>query len=196
MNFDKKKGKKIIKKYNSSAPFYESRYKSIQFNKYLQIFSNFELEGKNIIDVGCGTGLIFDFLNKNYNSIRTTYFSLVGVDMSNKMLDIFKEKLSQFSILNHKVNLIRADLEYLPFRSERFNTLFSFTSYQNLSNIEKGFSESLRVLKNKAETYISVLKKSINQQDFINLIKPRLINMKIIDNQKIEDLIIEGILNK
>lgn len=189
------KQKRIIKKYNSSAPFYERRYKKIQYNKYLQIFSEIELIGKIILDAGCGTGLIAEFLLENKDRKDVCPFAWVGVDISNNMLKEFREKNEQLGLLSHKMNLVQADIEHLPLRSNRFNTLISITSYQNVPNIKQGVKESIRASKDGAEAYISVLKKTVKKSEFLSLIKPIIDDIKIIDNQSIEDLLIKGTIN-
>lgn len=190
------KRKRILKKYNSSAPYYERRYKSIQYNKYFQLFSEFKLEGKIILDVGCGTGLLTNFINENKCNGKKIPFTFVGVDISNKMLDKFNEKKDNLDILSNKINLIQADLEHLPLRSNSFNTLISITSYQNVPNIKQGVYESIRASKSKAEAYISVLKKGVNKSQFLDLIETQVEDIKVINNQSIEDLIVEGTINK
>jgi len=188
--------KNIREKYNSSAPFYDRRYQQIQFNKYLQLFSGFELEGKIIIDAGCGTGLMTEFFIEKFNKTCLSNYKLVGVDISDNMLRKFKEKLDFSNNLDKKVNLIQSDLEHLPLRANKFNTLISITAYQNLAKVEEGLEESVRVSKNMANAYISVLKKKIDQTIFLTLINNVMINTKVFDNQSIEDIIIEGHINK
>lgn len=177
------KRERILKKYNSSAPFYERRYKSIQYKKYLHLFLEFKLGGKIILNVRCGTGLLIDFLNEEQYKEKKIPLSYVGVDISNKMLDKFNEKKEELNILSNKINLIQTDLENLPLRSNKFNALISITSYQNVSNIKKGINESIRASKSGAEACISILKESINNSRFLSLIEPQIDDVKIINNQ-------------
>ena len=111
------------------------------------------------------------------------------------MLKEFREKNEQLGLLSHKMNLVQADIEHLPLRSNRFNTLISITSYQNVPNIKQGVKESIRASKDGAEAYISVLKKTVKKSEFLSLIKPIIDDIKIIDNQSIEDLLIKGTIN-
>ncbi|MFX1590929.1 MAG: hypothetical protein ACFFC1_22570, partial [Promethearchaeota archaeon] len=64
-NYDKKK--EIISKYNSTATFYDKRYRKIQEEKYRIILSDFLLEkNKIVLDAGCGSGLLFEFIVKKF----------------------------------------------------------------------------------------------------------------------------------
>jgi ubiquinone/menaquinone biosynthesis C-methylase UbiE len=188
--------KNIRERYNSSAPFYDRRYKRIQNNKYVQLFSGFELKGKIIFDAGCGTGLMAKFFIEQENRPHLSNWSLVGVDISDKMLKEFSEKFKSPSLVAKRISLIQADLENLPLRANKFNTLISITAYQNLGSIKEGVEESVRISKNMANAYISVLKKKIDQSIFLSLIDDVMTNIKVFDNQSIEDLIIEGLINK
>ena len=58
---NKNKKKNIIKKYNASSHFYDKRYKKIQKEKYEILLKNYQAHGKLILDLGCGTGLSFEW---------------------------------------------------------------------------------------------------------------------------------------
>ena len=151
------KKKIIIEKYNASSQFYDKRYRKIQEEKYEIVLRNYRANGKLILDLGCGTGLFFSFLAEslfNYEKIKYTYIAL---DISWNMLLRFKSKINNTK--KNSVDLILSDIEYLPFRENKFCSIFSLTSFQNLPHIPKGIEESLRVGKNNADYKFSILKK-------------------------------------
>ncbi len=196
--FNKTKKKEIIEKYNSTSHFYDNRYKEIQELKYSYITEQINLNHKHILDAGCGTGLFLIYLlDKMDFKEKNNGFLYVGIDISQKMLDKFSLKFEDVNpILSKRINLVLADLENIPFRNNKFDILFSLTSYQNLPNMKKGFKESMRILKNKAEIRISILKKKKNINSIISSLKNKIIVNKIVDNRDIEDIIIEGRINK
>ncbi|MFX0019632.1 MAG: class I SAM-dependent methyltransferase [Candidatus Hermodarchaeota archaeon] len=192
-NYNKKK--EIIRKYNSTANFYDKRYRKIQEEKYRIILSNFLLEkNKIILDAGCGSGLLLEFIVKNkINKIK--FFNYIGIEISLNMLKRFADKCRNLSI-NLNINLILSDIEHLPFRENRIDSIFSITSLQNLPNISKGIIEILRVGKHMANLEISILKKNLDLDLLISLLNSKLIDIKIKNIQSIEDVIIQGKLIK
>jgi len=188
------KKNKIITDYNSSAHFYDSRYKQIQEEKYSLILNGYDINGKMVIDLGCGTGLLLEFIDStnNQSSLKYTY---VAVDISFNMLLKLKNKTLK-SNREKFINLLLSDAENLPFRENTFNCIFSITLFQNIPNIEKGIYELLRVSTQKCDLKFSILKKEIKLQTLLALLEPMMRDLEIIDKEHIEDIIIQGSIIK
>jgi len=184
------KKEKIIEKYNSTAHIYDKRYSDIQAEKFKNILNNFTLEGKKILDIGCGTGLFQEYIQKYLNFNKKSPFSFVVTDISYNMLTLFLEKKkNRIFQFEDKINIVLSDIGKLPFRSNAFNSIFSLTSLQNLPSINEGVHESLRVAKNGAEMRFSILKKSINIDKFTSILKPYSTNLKMFNKNHLEDFI-------
>jgi len=193
-NFDKKR--KIIHDYNSTSSFYDKRYNQIQKEKYEIILNNFNFHEGLILDAGCGTGLLLEYILSLYEQKDENNYRYVGIDISWDMLKAFDSKLRKLAN-KINVNLILSDIENLPLRNNIFHSIFSITTIQNLSNIKLGMKSLIRVGKDRAELNLSILKKKLNLREFIGkLIMPYIINPKIISNNRIEDIIIQGRLLK
>ena len=189
----KKKKQEIIKNYDLTSDFYDKRYVKIQYEKYNLVFQNFELTNKIILDAGCGTGLLFDYFLNFFERKFIVNYHYVAIDISNNMLKEFKSKLEQkVESIRTKVNLILSDLENLPIRENIFDSIYSFTSFQNLPDIFKGLSESFRVIKDGADVYFSILKKKLNMEQVNLRLQTSLKNMKIINQEFLEDIIFMG----
>ena len=99
------------------------------------------LQDKNkILDMCCGTGDIAGLL-LHYNKT----LEITGVDFSEKMLDIAKNKYGQ------KINFKFADVTDLPFLDNEFDIITIFFGLRNVQNRDKAIKEGYRVLKTGGE---------------------------------------------
>ena len=114
------------------------------YDKTLEFLDSFErnelkrmiysAKGKKVLDVGCGTGRLFpEFQKMN--------FDITGIDVSQKMIDIAKNRC-------HKAKLLVGDVENLPFKDDSFDVVVASFVVVHLKYLEKAFSEIYRVLKN------------------------------------------------
>ena len=95
-----------------------------------------EIPYHTALDLGCGTGEMMRLiLQQNKDK------SLYGIDLSEKMLEVAKEKLG-----NH-VNLILSDSEQLPFSDSFFDVVYCSDSFHHYPAPDKVLSEVYRVLK-------------------------------------------------
>jgi demethylmenaquinone methyltransferase/2-methoxy-6-polyprenyl-1,4-benzoquinol methylase len=111
-----------------------------------------------ILDVGCGTGLLF-------NHVAEKAETIVGLDISRKNLLQAKERSKKFD----NVHLILADADNLPF-NEVFSHAFAVTLIQNMPNPAKTLKEVERVTKNDAVIVVTGLKKRFSLEDFVKLL--------------------------
>lgn len=194
LNKDLDKKKNIIEKYNSTSSFYDNRYSKIQKEKYKILFRNCNLNYKTILDAGCGTGLLIEYVyDLNIDNIKKKV-KYIGIDISWKMLMNFCNKSKKKD--NEEINLILGDVENLPLRPDRFNLIFSITSLQNLPVIKKGLGELIRVGKKDSLLKLSILRKQLQIDDLVAYLKTHTMDLKTEFLENIEDVIIQGILNK
>ena len=193
-NHDKKN--RIIDKYNSSSFFYDKRYRAIQEEKYEIVLNNYIGNEKLILDMGCGTGLLFEHIIKLILEREVIRINYVALDISWNMLLEFKSKIFNLKKRRFSPNLILADIECLPFRENIFFSIFSLTSFQNLPHIHKGLHELFRVSKNKAEFKFSILKKNLELELLLEILRPNIKDLKVIKEENLEDIIVQGRLLK
>jgi len=73
-------------------------------------------EGKDVLDVACGTGILFpDYLSRNVNSVT-------AIDISPKMVEIAQKKFSQ-----ENIRIICADVETMVF-SNKFDCIVVYNA--------------------------------------------------------------------
>lgn len=96
---------------------------------------------KKILDVATGTA---DLAIEAARLLRPQ--SIIGVDISNEMLDLGRKKLSRQN-LDEVISLINGDCENLQFESETFDAVTVAFGVRNFENLERGLREMYRVLK-------------------------------------------------
>jgi len=129
-----------ISDYNKTAEYYNSRYKETQFEKYKIMLSGLKLTGK-ILDLGCGTGLLSEFLQQD---------DLIGCDSSKEMLKI-------------RGSGDLCNIEQLPYKDIEFDFVLSFSVLMNSQDPEKALKEVRRILK-KDGTFICTFLRSFESK--------------------------------
>lgn len=99
------------------------------------------LDPKNILDVATGTADLALTANK-YLQAET----ITGIDISNGMLELGRRKIEKAG-LSHKIKLIQADSEALPFPNDHFDAVTVAFGVRNFENLNTGLKEMFRVLK-------------------------------------------------
>ncbi len=106
----------------------------------------------SILDVACGTGDVLAQALKQ----RTDYQDLVGVDISQQMLNLADKKLNQSLKKEPKKSVLLRQMsaEELDFPSSKFDALTISFGLRNVHDKEKALREFFRVLKPKGSLFI------------------------------------------
>lgn len=99
-----------------------------------------EINPKRILDIATGTG---DFA---LSSLRLKPEEVVGVDISQGMLDVGKAKMKKKGVADI-VKMELGDSENLRFESDTFDGITVGFGVRNFENLEKGLADMLRVLR-------------------------------------------------
>jgi ubiquinone/menaquinone biosynthesis C-methylase UbiE len=108
-------------------------------------------EGMDILDLGCGTGVLFDMLRRKVGPNG----SVTGVDFSWQMV-LKAHRNFPFS----NVNVVDADVIALPFADSSFDMGVAFAAFPHFSNKQQAANEIHRGLKPGARLYIIHLNSS------------------------------------
>jgi len=119
-----------------------------------------KLKPKNALDIATGTADIAI----NLGSISNC--DVIGVDISEKMLNVGREKITKMR-LTKAVRLESGDAENLNFKDNYFDLVTIGFGVRNFQDLEKGLSESLRVL--KAKGTLIVLETSVPENRIMKL---------------------------
>lgn len=166
----------IIQGYDSTAHIYDVRYAQEQTAKIEAAIKRMKIDkGSSILDVGCGTGLLFDYVGDEAKAI-------VGLDVSKRILLQAKKRAEK----KRNVDLILADADNMPLKQDIFNHIFAVTLLQNMPNAHETLNEIKRVAKEKAFITVTGLKKKFSTQFFMNLLKDAGLNISILMNKDLK----------
>lgn len=122
----------IVQKFNENAEKYDSQRK-----KLIPCFDDFysipvsimepTSSSPTVLDIGAGTGLFTSFILKKFPEAKVTL-----IDISDKMLNVAKERFSNFSNINYVV----ADYTSYQF-DQKFDVIVSSLSIHHLTDTEK-----------------------------------------------------------
>ncbi len=93
-----------------------------------------------ILDIATGTG------DLAINLAETNAEKIIGLDISEGMLNVGKEKILNKS-LQDRIEMVVGDSENLPFEDNTFDAITLGFGIRNFETLEKGLAEILRVLK-------------------------------------------------
>lgn len=145
--WDKKRG--VMQRYDLTAHIYDVRYAEEQTAKIEAVMESINMEKEGLVlDVGCGTGLLFEYVSHKAEAI-------VGLDISRETLLQAKKRAKKFA----NVHLILADSNNVPLKEDVFSYVFALTLIQNTPNPFKTLNEIKRVSKENAVIIVTGLKK-------------------------------------
>lgn len=166
------KKREVMHHYNSSALVYDAQYGGEQDAKMKAALSSTKLKKDSLVlDVGCGTGLLFKHMGR---SVKL----LVGLDMSSRILKEAKKHAKQLPT----IAVVRADADFTPFQDDVFDATFAMTLLQNVPDPLVTLCEMKRVSKDRAFFVISGLKKKFSQEAFVKLLQRARLKVSVIES--------------
>ena len=99
-------------------------------------------ENSRILDIGCGTGNLLYLLERENKNLE-----LYGIDISEKMLNIAKNKLK-----NSKLSIQSA--EDIDFKDDSFDFVFSTEAFHHYSNYNQIMKNIYRILKKQGKLIV------------------------------------------
>ena len=149
---------KVMSRYDLTAKMYDERYAEEQVAKYKAALKEVDTAKTTVLDVGCGSGLLFNFIAVKAKTV-------LGVDISGKLLEQAKQNAKNFQ----NVSVVRADADNLPFKNGFFDEIFAFTILQNMPKPAQTLIEFRRVSKAEGKVVVTGLKKAFPLDSFYDL---------------------------
>jgi len=103
-----------------------------------------------LLDLGCGTGFSSEILIENG-------FRVIGIDILNDMLSKAREKKKNFKT-SKDLELILADINYLPIKVDSVNQIISISSYNFIIHGMENYGEKVKLLHDTAKYLNKILK--------------------------------------
>jgi demethylmenaquinone methyltransferase / 2-methoxy-6-polyprenyl-1,4-benzoquinol methylase len=100
------------------------------------------VQPKRILDVATGTA---DVAINTIKQLKIKDLKIVGIDISNEMLNVGRKKLVTEGV-NNDIELLLGDSENLPFQGNNFDAVTVAYGVRNFENLERGLAEMHRVL--------------------------------------------------
>jgi demethylmenaquinone methyltransferase/2-methoxy-6-polyprenyl-1,4-benzoquinol methylase len=139
------KKEQVAQMFDTISGNYDSLNRVISFGidtkwrkKVLKIVS--DKKPQIVLDIATGTGDLAILMAK------TNAQKIIGLDISAGMLEVGKKKVAEKKLSN-VIDLVLGDSEKIPFEDNYFDAITVGFGVRNFENLEKGFSEILRVLK-------------------------------------------------
>jgi len=157
------KKRRLMKRYDLTASMYDLRYADEQKAKIEAALDSLKEKWFGLVlDVGCGTGILFDYVTDRLKMI-------VGLDLSKKTL--IEAKTRMFKKNMNSVHLVQADADNMPFGDGVFNQVLAITVLQNAPNPGTMLREIRRVAKDDAIFVVTGLKSIFSKRRFEQVLK-------------------------
>ena len=125
--------------YDDLAAEWDLNYTAEDLERLSRLVDGLDIApGSNILDLGCGTGILFDLLRRKVGPEGT----VTGVDFS---IEMARQAHRNFPFPN--VNVVDADVTNLPFQDDSFDFAISFSAFADFSDKTRALQEIHRVLK-------------------------------------------------
>ncbi len=164
-----------MRRYDLTADMYDMRYGEEQKAKYEAALKKLSVKDDLILDIGCGTGLLFNYVSAKARMV-------CGIDFSRKTLLRAKKRAASFP----NVHLALADADHLPLRKGAFTLVFAFTLAQNVPNPVATLREARNIASSGARLVFTGLKRVFTLEDFKKFIHDAGLKINRLDDEGLQ----------
>ena len=175
------KKRRIMRRYDLTADMYEMRYREEQEVEYRAALKHLTLKNALILDVGCGTGLLFSHVSAEGRIV-------CGIDFSRKTLVQAKKRAENLQ----NVHVVLADVDHLPLRENVVTVVFAFTVAQNVPNPLVTLREMKNIVCDNAKVVFTGLKRVFTLDDFKKLLSDAGLKSRFLESEDLQCYVAVG----
>ena len=137
-------------RYSGYSKVNQKELEGIQRERWKKQFERLLPANKNlkVLDIGTGPGFFTIILEE------LGYTNIMGIDVSEKMLEVAKENIQKYGKKDSSIQLIQMDAQKLELKPDSFDIIVSRNLTWNLEKPQQAYSEWLRVLKPNGALFI------------------------------------------
>ena len=128
------------KKFGVGPKALRFRSRVAQEVRFLNLVADVDIEGKSVLDIGCGFGDIIPFI-----SAKAKHFEYTGIDFSKNMLEMAKRK--NFP----KAKMVYMDAQDMDFKENSFDYIVTTFVLCSIPDPVKALKEMQRVIKKEGK---------------------------------------------
>jgi ubiquinone/menaquinone biosynthesis C-methylase UbiE len=133
--------------FDRHAVSWDSQYDEDIASRIQELVNRFDIqEGKCILDVGCGTGILLSYLLEKVKEKGSVF----ALDFSWNM--IFKAKKTK---QKSRIHFVNAEVEALPLKDHSFDYVTCLDTFAHITDQKKAVSEMGRALKKGGRLFIA-----------------------------------------
>ncbi|MFQ6032267.1 MAG: class I SAM-dependent methyltransferase [Candidatus Zixiibacteriota bacterium] len=140
--------------FERQAEDWDDQYHQEDAPQIVELVARFGLrEGKTVLDVGCGTGILLPHLSKKVKGKG----SILALDFSWNM--IFKARKNRIHPEEEKppIHFVNASVEALPLKDQTMDYITCFATFAHVADQKKAIYEMGRTLKKGGKLFIAHL---------------------------------------
>jgi SAM-dependent methyltransferase len=139
--------------FNRQAACWGEQYNRDVTSQIRELVERFDLkEGKTILDIGCGTGILLPHLSDKVENEGLIF----ALDFSWNMIFEAKKKIHP-KVEGSQIQFINASVEALPLKDQRIDCITCFATFAHVTEQKKAVYEMSRVLKKGGRLFVAHL---------------------------------------
>jgi ubiquinone/menaquinone biosynthesis C-methylase UbiE len=138
--------------FNKQAGCWGEQYNQNDASQLRELIDRFDFEeGKSVLDVGCGTGILLPYLSDKVKEKGSVF----ALDFSWNM--IFEAKKNRIHPEEEKpqIHFINASVETLPLKDQTIDYVACFATFAHVTDQKKAIYEMGRALKTEGKLFVA-----------------------------------------